>query len=123
MNWVKWAPWTKYKDHEDQDGDLPEGVSVEERPPEVDRGELGKIIYTDTRLEPPPEFFIQRKVIEDYGITRGCAGCSSFFHGTPQPHNEGCRERFRGLLKETAKMNNYERRKKEYEEKVAEREK
>ena len=31
LTWVTWAPWRKYRDAEDADGDLPEGVLVEER--------------------------------------------------------------------------------------------
>ena len=31
VNWVHWAPWHKYKDDEGADGDVPEGVPVEER--------------------------------------------------------------------------------------------
>ena len=45
VNWVKWAPWHKYEDHDDQNGEVPEGVPVAERPPEVDPGDPGKITY------------------------------------------------------------------------------
>ena len=31
LNWVKWAPWRRYKNAVDADGDLPEGVPVEEQ--------------------------------------------------------------------------------------------
>ena len=31
VNWVVWAPWRMYKNAEDEDGDLPEGVPAEER--------------------------------------------------------------------------------------------
>ena len=27
VNWVTWAPWNRYKDHEERDGDLPDGGS------------------------------------------------------------------------------------------------
>ena len=31
VNWVCWAPWRRYKDAPDGDGEVPEGVPVEER--------------------------------------------------------------------------------------------
>ena len=30
MDWAKWAPWNRYKEAEDADGDVPEGVPAEE---------------------------------------------------------------------------------------------
>ena len=30
LSWVKWAPWRRYRDAVDADGDLPEGVPAEE---------------------------------------------------------------------------------------------
>eukprot|EP00973_Karenia_brevis_P044490 6162986-Karenia_brevis.AAC.1 len=31
LRWVVWAPWRRYRDAEDADGDLPEGVKDEDR--------------------------------------------------------------------------------------------
>ena len=30
MNWIRWAPWRRYKDAVEADKDLPEGVPAEE---------------------------------------------------------------------------------------------
>ena len=30
VNWVQWAPWRRYKDAVEADGDLPEGVPAKE---------------------------------------------------------------------------------------------
>eukprot|EP00973_Karenia_brevis_P078738 10928487-Karenia_brevis.AAC.1 len=51
VKWVKLAPWRKYKDAEDADGDLPEGVSDEEREkPDQNRNTEGpKVIDVQTR--------------------------------------------------------------------------
>ena len=38
VNWVQWAPWRRYKDAVEVDGDLPEGISVEERVEAQNRG-------------------------------------------------------------------------------------
>ena len=31
LTWVRWAPWHKYKDDPEADGDVPEGVPDEEQ--------------------------------------------------------------------------------------------
>ena len=31
LDWVKWAPWHRYRDAEDEDGEVPEDVPAEER--------------------------------------------------------------------------------------------
>jgi hypothetical protein len=51
VNWVVWAPWNRYKDHEERDGDLPDGVPVEEKR-ENTEGEPTKV-YIDVRSTPP----------------------------------------------------------------------
>ena len=38
LSWVKWAPWRRYKDAVDADGDLPEGVPADEIKREEDKG-------------------------------------------------------------------------------------
>ena len=59
-----------------------------------------------------------------YRSTRGCDGCSSVYRGKGRaPHNNQCRERFRELLKETTKMQNYEIRKRELEDREEDRKK
>ena len=31
VNWVMWAPWHRYQEDENEDGEVPEGVQIEER--------------------------------------------------------------------------------------------
>jgi hypothetical protein len=120
VKWVKWAPWHRYKDAPDADGDLPEGVPAEERRSEAPAGE--RVIVVDTRAKAPREFYISKEDVEKHGATRGCGGCSSIWRGLGrQPHTEACRERLRGLMKDGAKVKNTEARKKEFEEKVLEK--
>ena len=69
-----------YKDAEDGDGDIPEGVSAEEREEKkvvIEKGESGeeKTKYVDVREQVPRDFYISRKDAERCGqYTRGCAG-------------------------------------------------
>ena len=112
VNWVQWAPWNRYKDAEDADGDIPEGVPIEEgaqiRVPD-------KVVYIETKSKVPRDFYIIKKDAEKHGITRGCAGCSSFKRGSGmQPHTEECRNRFRELMKEDKKLKNYEARQEDF---------
>ena len=106
MDWVVWAPWHRYKGALDADGDLPEGVPVEEREAPVGRsGE--KIVFIKTRETPPRDFFISKKDCEKHGYTRGCGGCSSCFRGLgKQPHSEKCQARFAELMRDEAKLKN-----------------
>ena len=56
MNWIKWAPWRRYKDAVEADGDLPEGVPVEEREPE---GPTQKgVVFVKTKRLVPRKFYI-----------------------------------------------------------------
>ena len=90
----------------DADGDVPEGVPIEEK---KESGNLleakEKVIYIDTREEVLRDFYILRKDADPnlggHGFTRGCAGCSSWITGSSrEPHSEACRERFKELLKD-----------------------
>ena len=38
-----WAPWRKYRDADDADGDLPEGVPVEEVKRETKTSRIGEV--------------------------------------------------------------------------------
>ena len=72
----------------------------------------------------PRDFYLTKAVAKDHGYTRGCAGCNSWFRGLGRaPHTEACRERFRVLLKDDAKVKNAEARKREFEEREADRKK
>ena len=117
--WVKWAPWNRYKDARDADGDVPEGVPVEEK---IEEGNGNKVVFVETRHKVPRDFYIKKEDAEKHGYTQGCGGCSSWFTGLArQPHTEKCRDRFRDLMKEGAKVKNQETRKREFEEKESER--
>merc|ERR1712020_702846 len=59
--WVLWVPWHRYHGAEDRDGDVPEGVEVEERENgDKNAGDQkkGEPVIINTRLMPPREFHI-----------------------------------------------------------------
>ena len=117
VKWVDRVPWNKYKDAEDADGEVPEEMLVEPISGES-RGTEDGVVVIQTRKVPPRQFHIRKDDAERHGYTRGCAGCSSWFRGsTRQPHSEACRNRFRELLKDEAKFQNAEARRKEFVEK------
>ena len=100
---------------------MPEGVPVEEKRDKGTSQEEKKTFVT-TKLLPPKGFTITKEDVMWYKPTRGCAGCRSCFYGVArQPHNASCRERFRELMKEEAKVKNAEVRKEEFARKVEER--
>ena len=76
-----------YKDAEDADGDIPEGVTVEEREERkdiIERAKDGedKTISVDVGERIPREFCIPRKDAETLNQdTRGCPGCNRWFKG------------------------------------------
>ena len=108
FNWVQWAPWNRYKDAEDADGDILEGVPLEEG---AQIREPDKVVYIETKSKVTRDFYITKKDAEKHGTTRGCPGCSSFSIGsTLQPHTEDFRNRFRHLLNDYKKSKNYEAR-------------
>ncbi len=122
VTWVDRVPWNRYKDAIDADGELPEGVPAEEVRQEEGIGNRPMVIQTKNTA--PRDFYIKKEDAEKHGYTRGCGGCSSWFKGLGrQPHTEACRERFRGLMREGAKVKNTEIRKREFEEKEVERKK
>ena len=124
LDWVRHAPWHLYKDAEDCDGDIPEGVSAEERREKevvIEKGNSGgnRTKYVDVREQVPRDFYISRKDAERLKqYTKGCPGCNSWFKGAKMPHNEECREIFRRLMRDEAKVKNAEARRAEFEEKV-----
>ena len=120
LDWARWAPWNRYKDAGDADGDVPEGV-LEERlvdAPEVVPG-TGGVVFINTRERALKEFFTQDKDLKDHGYARGCPGCNSIARGTTrQSHNPACRARFEALLRDSAKVRNAQKRKQEFEDKM-----
>jgi hypothetical protein len=67
VNWVQWAPWRRYKDAVEADGDLPEGVPVEERMGAQDKG----IIMIETRQKDRGNFTSARKMLKSMGTPDG----------------------------------------------------
>ena len=104
VNWIQWAPWHEYKDCPDADGDVPEGVPVEDKLA-TQAGERERVVILDTSERIPREFYITHENAKEHGYTRGCPGCSSWFKGlSRQPHTSACRERFRGLMENDARV-------------------
>ena len=54
VNWVQFAPWRRYKDAVEADGDLPEGGPVEERVEAQNRG----TVMIETRQRAPRVLYI-----------------------------------------------------------------
>ena len=76
MRWgddcVNWVPWRRYKDAEDMDGEVPEGVLAEEV---IDRkAPRSAKMEVQVRSEVPRKFYITQRDAEQYGLTRGCGG-------------------------------------------------
>jgi len=114
VKWVKRVLWNRYKGDDFADGDVPEELKVDPptAPEVIPRGP----IIIETRARAPREFYIRKEDAEKHGYTRGCGGCSSWFRGLGrQPHSEECRNRFRELLKDEARVVNAEERKKDFE--------
>ena len=74
--------------------------------------------YSSRREKVPREFYIKKSDADKYGYTKGCGGCSSWSRGLArQPHTEECRNRFKELLKDEARVINAGERKRDFEEK------
>eukprot|EP00973_Karenia_brevis_P086323 11971233-Karenia_brevis.AAC.1 len=75
LSWVVWAPWRRYRDAEDADGDVPEGVRDEDRKKvEVsrqpqERGDRQRVVYIQTKNKVPRSFKISRGDIDSHGPT------------------------------------------------------
>ena len=116
--WVRRVPWNKYEGDEYEDGALPDPVDAEN--PVQDEGlHVRQPVRVQTRDGRPRDFQIKKKDVEKYGVTRGCAGCSSWYRGLArQPHNDRCRERFRELLKDEARTKLAGAKRKEFEKRI-----
>lgn len=115
VRWVRRTLWNRYKGDVGADGDLPEEVpqAVAQEPP----GPRGGVVYIETRDRAPRDFYIKKSDAEKHGYTRGCSGCSSWFRGLGrQPHSKACRERFRSLMKDDAKVQLAKTKRQEFEE-------
>ena len=109
--WVKGVPWNRYKGDEYQDGEVPEGVEVQGQVDQEgalggsDEGEDRMRVEVKTTKVRPRDFHIRKEDADRLGYSRGCGGCSSWFKGRArQPHTQECRERFRKLLAEEARV-------------------
>ena len=109
---VKFVPWHRYRGDPQADGDIPEGVPAPALPTPVG----DRVVYIETRKVPPRDFYITFKDIGKYGATRGCGGCAALQRGRGlQPHTDECRARFQSLMRDSAKVTNAEKRKREFE--------
>ena len=93
---------------------MPDEVNAEKVDPCINPG--GETVFIETGERPPREFYIKKIDADRHGYTRGCGGCSSWSRGLArQPHTEGCRNRFKVILKDAARVVNAEERKKDFE--------
>ena len=47
IDWIKLAPWNRYKDAEDSDGEVPDGIPIEEGTPSIVLPE--KVVFIETK--------------------------------------------------------------------------
>ena len=124
LKWVKWAPWHRYKDAEDADVEVPEGVPEEEEEAEKDKREKEKVVFIKVQDTPPRGFQIRWEDRKEFGATRGCPGCNSWEVGRGRaPHSKECVKRFEELLKGKARFENQKRRMEEYIEEQSKKKK
>ena len=105
MNWVRRTMWNRFQGDEQADGEIPEGKAVESPPQEmkIDQAPQGLTIVTKRQV--PKEFYITKQDSENHGYTRGCPGFGSWFRGVgKQPHMAECREKFRKLMSDDARV-------------------
>ena len=119
VQWVRRTLWNRYKDDAGADGELPEEVPQATAPDLEPRG--GGVVYV-TRDAAPRDFYIRRADAEKHGYTRGCGGCASWFRGLgKQPHTAACRERFRALLADEARVQFAAQKRKDFDDAQAEK--
>ena len=120
---VRHVPWNRSGEDPNADGDLPEEVDVpvEGGGDAEEAGGVPRVVLINTREPAPKEFYIKKRDVEAHGHTKGCAGCRTMFQGgTRQNHSAQCRERFRALLKDEARVQRMEEKRKDYEDRAAE---
>ena len=62
---------------------------------------------------------MKKEDVERLGYGRDCGGCSSWFKGRArQPHTQECRERFRKLMAEEARVQYAAEKRREFDEKM-----
>ena len=128
-DWVQHVPWNRGEEDPDADGEIPEGPVKEgqqgggQPAGASGSGDQPRVIVVNTRQTAPREFYIQKRDLEKHGHTKGCAGCRTLIQGgTRQAHTVECREGFRKLLQGEAKVQKTHEKRKDYEERMAEKE-
>ena len=66
VSWVKWTPWNRSKDAVDADGDIPEGITVDESAPRA--GIPDMVVYLETKDKAPREFYTSHKDVEKHSF-------------------------------------------------------
>ena len=103
--WVRRTMWNRFQGDEQADGEIPEGKAVELPPQETKIDQAPQGLTLITKRQVPREFYITKQDAENHGYTRGCPGCGSWFRGVgKQPHTAECRERFRKLMSDDARV-------------------
>ena len=66
LKWVQWVPWNRYKDAQDADGDLPEGVPAVEPRSEGIGGD--RLVIVNTKETVPRDFQIRKEDAEIFKL-------------------------------------------------------
>ena len=124
VRWVRRTMWNRFQGDEKADGDIPEGKAVEIQGEGMRDGQAPQGLTIITKRQAPREFYITKKDAEKHGYTRGCPGCGSWFRGVgKQPHTADCRERFRKLMSDDARVQLADQKRQRFAEQELERKK
>eukprot|EP00973_Karenia_brevis_P065352 9079534-Karenia_brevis.AAC.1 len=88
------------EDDEEADGEVPEGVTEEEREQEKgivqpESGDKERTVYVNVRGKVPRGFKISIDDVNTHGPTTGCPGCRAVRRGAAyQYHTEECKKKF-----------------------------
>ena len=120
VTWVRRTMWNRFQGDEQADGEIPEDVELPPQETKIDQAPQG--LTTITKRQVPREFYITKKDAENHGYTRGCPGCGSWFRGVgKQPHTAECRERFRKLMSDDARVQMANQKRQRFAEEEQER--
>ena len=120
--WVRHVPWNKHNQDGEADGKIPDELLKDpfERDEIPEPASSSGAVVVRVKRPPPREFYIKKEDAVQHGYSRGCAGCSSWYRGLArQPHSAFCRQRFRRLMEQDARVTNAKARKDEYDERLA----
>ena len=79
VGWIKWAPWHRYRDAPDADGDVPEGVPVDEK--EEYLSQKGEMVFINTRDPIPRDVYLSEKRFPKAWLHPRVWGMQQFFQG------------------------------------------